>query len=149
MEIKKCNRCLEIKPFNDFFKDSSHSTGRYSICKPCKKQATYKWRLINKEKYNGSARQWRKNNPKNVRKFYLKRRFGITLETYETMLAEQNGGCKICGRQNTKNKRLAVDHCHNSKKIRGILCDNCNKGLGSFQDSAALLEKAKQYLEGY
>lgn len=149
METKSCNRCLKIKKLDEFFADKSHSSGKYSICKSCKKEATYKWRNENRSHYNKVARQWRKKNPLNCRGFNLKKKFGITYQEYENILKSQNNGCKICGSTHQYKKALAVDHCHKTGKIRAILCDNCNKGLGNFQDSPALLEKAIEYLKSH
>ena len=80
----------------------------------------------------------RKNN-------HIKTKFGININQYQLMLQEQNNVCYIC---NTKDKSslLAVDHCHTTNKVRGLLCRNCNAGLGRFLDRVDLLEKAIEYL---
>lgn len=75
----------------------------------------------------------------------LKNRYGIREFDYEELAKAQNNKCAICGISPT-NKRLDLDHCHNTKKIRGLLCNNCNRGLGHFKDSIDLLNKAKTYL---
>lgn len=73
--------------------------------------------------------------------------YGITLEEYNDMLAKQNNCCAICSIVPDKgNRRLAVDHDHLTGKIRGLLCDNCNNGLGRFKDRPDLLQKAASYL---
>ena len=86
---------------------------------------------------------------KSQRKYILRKRFGISLEQYETMLQQQNGGCAICGASVGRKDgwRLAVDHNHKTGKVRGLLCTNCNSGIGRFKDSAELLLKASSYLE--
>lgn len=73
----------------------------------------------------------------------LKHRYGITLIDYNEMLIEQNSRCKICDVETTG---LVVDHCHNSGEVRGLLCGNCNKGLGLFKDSPERMERAAQYI---
>lgn len=81
---------------------------------------------------------------------YLKYLYGITLQDYQNLLTEQAEGCAICGTKHgeeTKYKRLSVDHNHETKKVRGLLCQRCNFGIGKFRDSAALLRKAAAYLE--
>ena len=70
-------------------------------------------------------------------------RYGITLEIYQKILAAQGGGCAICG----SNRRLHTDHSHSTKVVRGILCENCNRGLGMFQDSSDRLRLAMAYLD--
>jgi hypothetical protein len=73
----------------------------------------------------------------------LKHRYGITLVDYNEMLVEQDSRCKIC---NIETTGLVVDHCHNSGEVRGLLCSNCNKGLGLFKDSPERMERAAQYI---
>lgn len=82
----------------------------------------------------------------------LQRRFGISLYDYGQMLLKQNGTCAICkgtyaGHRNGEPKALAVDHDHATGKVRGLLCEACNQGLGKFQDSSKLLREAADYLE--
>ena len=75
------------------------------------------------------------------------RKYGITIEKYEILLAEQNGCCAIClAVTGSDGKRLAVDHNHETGEVRGLLCDNCNTGLGMFKDNPSLLAKAINYL---
>ena len=77
----------------------------------------------------------------------LKQKHGITLDEYNQMFAEQQGCCVICNKHQSEfNQALHVDHNHETGKIRGLLCVNCNTGLGRFMDSQALLHKALAYL---
>lgn len=78
----------------------------------------------------------------------LSHKFGITKEIYDKMFADQGGVCKICGGPPGK-RSLAVDHCHKTGKVRGLLCSNCNVGIGNLQDDLNLLEKAAQYIRDY
>lgn len=84
----------------------------------------------------------------------LKLKFGITPEQYNELLESQNYCCAICNeKENVIHARtkevikLAVDHCHKTKKIRGLLCNRCNFGIGYFKDSIELLRNAIKYLE--
>lgn len=79
----------------------------------------------------------------------MERYYGLTLDKYNRMLLEQNGGCAICGeKQNSKHsKRLFVDHNHTTRKVRGLLCHLCNIGIGGFKDDANRLRLAISYLE--
>jgi len=78
----------------------------------------------------------------------LKRKFKITIEQYISMFEKQNGCCIICGTHQSKLKKaLAVDHNHDTNKIRGLLCDTCNKGLGMFHDDINHLLNAIEYLK--
>jgi len=82
----------------------------------------------------------------------LRRYYGMRIEQFEAMLAAQNGVCWICKKPETvtKNGRvvsLSVDHCHDTHKIRGLLCKACNSGIGHFYHTPELLLSAVQYLE--
>ena len=93
------------------------------------------------------AKKWRKDNPDKCRNTYLRKHYGITLEDYNRMYKEQNGVCAICGQEEPlSSSSLAVDHDHETKKIRGLLCSKCNQGLGCFKDSQEILNKAFNYL---
>ena len=70
----------------------------------------------------------------------------MTLEEYEAMLAEQEGGCAICGRPPTDEIALHVDHDHASGRVRGLLCFRCNNALGDFEESPVLLDAASEYV---
>lgn len=77
----------------------------------------------------------------------LMKDFGINADQYEAMLAEQNHVCAICNKPDICNRDLAVDHCHTTNRVRGLLCTNCNMALGKFQDDLQNLRKAIEYME--
>lgn len=82
----------------------------------------------------------------------LKRAYGITPEKYDEMHAEQNGLCAICRKPETmirhgRPDNLCVDHCHSKHLTRGLLCNNCNNGLGRFGDDPLTLKSALDYIE--
>jgi hypothetical protein len=88
----------------------------------------------------------RASNAKAQRKKSLKRKYGLSLEGYAAMLARQSGVCAIC-REKEVNKPLVVDHDHNTRKLRDLLCDPCNLGLGRYNDDPALLRRGADYVE--
>jgi hypothetical protein len=96
------------------------------------------------------AREYRRLNPDKVklakRRAEYKRKFGITIEEYDTLYLNQGGRCAICLDKPT-DRRLAVDHDHITGKIRGLLCKNCNLILGHAEDNCDILERAIKYLE--
>lgn len=96
-----------------------------------------KERLEKKNRYNFSLEKNRK----------LKYEYGIGLEKYNYMLASQNNCCAIC--KKTDGKSLCVDHNHATGKIRGLLCNKCNKALGLFNDDPELLKIADLYLKSF
>jgi hypothetical protein len=84
-----------------------------------------------------------------LREADFKTSYGITFSDYMTLLIVQNYSCAICGAahsEESKYKRLSVDHCHTTNKVRGLLCRKCNFGLGHFNDNTKLLEAAMNYL---
>lgn len=77
------------------------------------------------------------------RGYNLKKRYGLTVAKVDLISRLQRNKCIICGEQ----KPLVVDHCHETKKFRGLLCHNCNTGLGLFKDNIKILRKAIRYLK--
>ena len=107
----------------------------------------WKERLTSSKNANEYQRRYCEKNPFAVKNSRLKRAFGITIDDYFNMLERQGGGCAICdGPQNKRYKYYSVDHCHSTNKVRGLLCTDCNTGLGLFKDRIDLLDAAKQYL---
>jgi hypothetical protein len=99
-------------------------------------------------------KQYREAKPEIFRAYELKRRRGIAASEYDRMMAEQDGKCAICGKPETaihhrtgEPRALAVDHCHTSGKVRGLLCTGCNAVLGYAKDSIPTLEAAIRYLK--
>lgn len=108
---------------------------------------------IKEQKHAYNARpenkEWRK---KLSRANKLKRKYGLTPQDEDAMVAAQNGLCATCGkppRGKINNTRLVVDHCHKPAKVRGMLCSKCNSGLGFADDSPTLLRKMATYIESY
>lgn len=117
-----------------------------------------KWRVENREKYLAQHAEWGRRSrakfPDKHVEVGLKCRYGITLAEYNAMVEAQHGLCAICGKPETrlhlgKLKRLATDHCHERKKVRALLCHQCNTGIGSFGDDPAMLRAAADYLESH
>ena len=133
MDVKTCYACKETKPVSEFYR--SNKTYYQKECKACNRERKYRWHQTEEGKLSSA-------NTK------LKRRFGITMDDYQAMLDSQGGQCLICGTtESYLGHRLAVDHCHTTGKIRGLLCKGCNVGLGNFNDRPELLRNAAAYLE--
>lgn len=97
-------------------------------------------------------RTLRIEDPLKIMDSKLRSTYGISLEQFEELERFQKHGCAICQkpeRMMARGKicRLAVDHCHESGEVRGLLCSNCNNGLGRFQHDLQLLERALEYLK--
>ena len=80
-------------------------------------------------------------------KYSLKKYYGLTESDYNSLLDHQNGVCAICGNPDLIKDTLAVHHCHTSGEVRGLLCSNCNLGIGNFNDDISRLESAIEYLK--
>ena len=82
-----------------------------------------------------------------MKSYNIKSQFGITIDDYETLLEKQKGLCAICGKSNNgARKYFTIDHDHETKKVRGLLCNQCNTGIGMLGDSAEIVIKAAAYL---
>lgn len=93
-------------------------------------------------------KEWQQSNPK-ARKNGRMKQYGITIEDFEYLMVKQDYKCAICGHSDTSKKSFfpLVDHCHNNGHVRGILCSDCNFGIGKFKDDPRLLLNAIKYLE--
>ena len=124
--MKECRFCKKEKSLDEFHKHPLTKDKRQSFCKPC---ALFHRNSIGKHNQ-------------------LKKRYGISLEQYNEMFVKQEGKCAICKQHQMNFKvSLAVDHCHTTGKVRGLLCASCNRALGYFRDSTENLKIALSYLE--
>jgi hypothetical protein len=127
---KLCPKCKLPKPLDDF---DIHHVGKNGLV------------------YHARCKSCRTDDMRLTMRQRAVARYGITLEQYEKMLADQGNACAVCGEpesdiQNGKLRPLCVDHDHATGKIRGLLCNDCNRGLGFLGDNADRLEKAAYYL---
>jgi hypothetical protein len=121
---------------------------RWCAKNPAKNAANMrKWRENNRDRARQHSRAHYHRHREKCRDLKLRRDFGITTEQYDRMLAEQLGGCAICGAiSSSGGKRLHVDHCHRTGKVRGVLCASCNHGIGHLRDSVEVMSWAIDYL---
>lgn len=109
-----------MKPREDYYGVRK----RAGWCKVCSRTKSAAYYAANKERQKAKHREWVAANKERVAAHKAKSAYGIPLDEYEQLMHE--GKCAICG--NTE--RLRIDHCHVSERVRGVLCDSCNKGLG-------------------
>lgn len=130
---KKCSTCKEVLDVDSFYqKGDAYNTGYVSYSHACKNCMQDKWH-----------KDWDK---------HVSKKFGITTEEYNAMVVAQGNLCAICGRpekrmMHDKPKRLSVDHCHATGKVRSLLCNQCNSLLGLAEDNVVILNNAIKYLE--
>lgn len=164
--LARCRKCDVVKSLDDF---GFHKGRRRTMCKPCTNAevAAYNERYAAadpegwRERKRESVRRWRgRAEPDHLsalwRKHNLRKLYGINVEEYEALLAEQEGRCAICRRGEDelvactgRVLKLHVDHDHATGKIRGLLCSWCNPALGGFQEDPRLLRRAIRYLEAH
>lgn len=141
-----CRWCERELSLADFHPNKASRLGVTRACKKCQSER---------------AMRWVDENPDKALNSHLRRRFGITLDQYNAMVAEQGGVCAICGeppaiystpggrrRQGRQVRpRLVVDHNHETGEVRGLLCTPCNRGIGFLKDNPAIVASALKYLE--
>jgi hypothetical protein len=139
---KHCKSCNTTKPVSEF--GLLRGKPRH-ICKECRKLESKNWYENNKDHKKELSRKY-----KHVKKDRdLQSNYGIDLETYNRMLAQQNHRCKIChAHQDVLKRAMCVDHDHDTGKVRGLLCDTCNRSLGLLKDNVNTLMRAVYYLQG-
>lgn len=115
-----CRKCEQSLPLMDFYKNKRGRDGLHSICKRCHKAY--------------------------MRNRHTTTTFGVSTEQYNELLAKQQNRCAICVEENGA-PLLAIDHNHKTGEIRGLLCADCNAGLGRFHDNTLYLERAMDYLQ--
>lgn len=164
--MKMCKKCGREKPLDDFYRATGTRDGHRGECKVCDLAAKKERYLADPAKSIARVKRWQQENADRVnayhqsrrakpgvkradRSAYLKRKYGITIEQYDELLASQGGGCAICGREPRPDISLHLDHDHASGHLRGILCFRCNNALGDFDDDMSLLRAAVRYLESY
>ena len=160
---KMCSDCNLKKSVLSFRRDyrNKNKVNYQSLCKVCEsdykrdyyrknyKKVARKIYLMNADRYRVESKERYRKNKDKYRINDLFKKYGITLEEYKKLLDKQNNKCAICSQDidsDSRKKNLSVDHCHKTGRVRGLLCSNCNSGLGFFKESVELLGKAKRYL---
>lgn len=164
MEAKRCRVCGDKLVVGENWTKGNAKNGK-SICQKCvaiynkayrqdknnreRQAANMKaWREANPKRHAANAKAYREANPDWRTNYHLKHTYGITLVDYNKMLDAQGNGCAICGKTPKENgKRLDVDHDHKTGQVRGLLCTQCNMGLGCLGDSLLQLQAAVSYLK--
>jgi len=168
--LVKCLKCDNDLDKTMFSKDSTRKTGHHPYCRICRNklhefrrkkimeengERQEKIRAYDRKRYaNGKKKQTKEQIRKASRNFSLKFYYGITHEEYLEIYENQKGLCAICEKPETrkekttgKTKWLSVDHCHDTGRIRGLLCSKCNNAIGLLGDNYEGVKKALDYLQ--
>jgi len=148
--MKKCTKCSEVKPLTEFCRNNRLASGRGSLCKSCDTVRVKQYRRSEKGK-TASAKYRASQRGRAKRKNDELKKFGITSAFYNKLHNEQKGLCAVCGMPESVVRfgavvSLAVDHCHTTGKVRGLLCNSCNLGLGNLKDNIDIMASAISYL---
>lgn len=157
--MKRCSKCKQHKPFDEYFESVRYVDGLNCQCKSCHNESSKKWRKANPDKARAAVKRWEIANPEKVKAKSLARRgnlqhhrkaqcrnYNLTVEKFESILAHQNKKCAIC---EVIMAPPCTDHDHSTGKVRALLCLNCNSGIGKLKDSTELLRRAIKYLEQF
>ena len=130
-----CKKCHIEKPLSEYYKTTDRKSGHKTICKTC----------IKSEPTSEKKKQYMKAYSK---KYSLKSKYNLTEEDYQELLIKQNHKCAICGidQEELPNKKLYVDHDHETGQVRELLCHNCNVSLGLLKESVFTLTNAIAYI---
>jgi hypothetical protein len=162
--MKRCLICDELKPLSEYHKAKDKPDGHRNDCKVCRKSGrkvdinATKMRCsccgelkdktednfhVSKKSKFGFRRMCKECHKVAQRKRHLSNRYDLTVDEYDKMIDDQNGKCLICGNA----YKLYVDHDHSTGKVRGLLCDGCNRGIGFLQESKTNLLNSIKYLD--
>lgn len=169
--MKECTKCKKVLSLNNFHKDKNKPSGVHSQCKACKnsiqflRKSNINNEVIISEKVCSSCKEEKKVQQFDKEKANIDglkytckdcnyfssilRKYNLSKNEYLDILNKQDNKCAICSSNNTNNrliKRFHVDHNHHTGKVRGLLCDSCNRALGLFKDSKENLIKALEYI---
>lgn len=143
---KKCPRCKKNKLRSEF-RVRPHNGHSHSYCVPCERtyNAARNREYQERRKRDPAVRAFEKERN---RRTVLRLKYGITPETYDEMLEAQGGVCAICRQPPDRGRMfLDVDHCHESGRVRGLLCSGCNRAIGLMGEDAERLRAAAAYVE--
>ncbi|MDH6448174.1 hypothetical protein M2155_000582 [Streptomyces sp. SAI-119] len=176
MAGRQCTKCGEVKRLSDFHSRANHRPNRKvdryynGECKDCRSvyMAARRTRYADqaderplpgsavccrcKENLPAAAFALNRTRQRGIQDTCLNcmrdRKYGLKPGEYDRMLEAQDGGCAICKQPCARERRLSVDHCHSTGRVRGLLCQNCNAAIGMLKEDVALFFRAVEYLSG-
>lgn len=153
--MKKCNGpCEQVKEDSKFYikRYKTGAVGLRALCIKCSILERDAWRFKNKAHDDARNNAYNKANARRIRGWKLQQNYWPhltweqALDIHDSLMLAQNSLCAICQKPGHPTRGLHVDHCHDTRVVRGLLCYNCNNALGRFQDDSRLLLEAVAYL---
>ncbi len=145
---KRCSKCREWKPFAEFHpRSGERSYGLRARCRACERIDSQAYVAANRDRVNAKKRE-RPKNSEQERRWKIgtwARKLGMDPEELHAYIDSHGEQCEICGSPRN-GKSLHIDHCHTSRRFRGLLCSDCNLGLGKFKDNPEFLRRAVDYI---
>ena len=150
---KRCSKCGTIKSLDSYYTYKGRGKSNSSICKECQKKTRKEWYAKNKVDALNKQKLYEATPKARLAslKAQVNRHYGISLEDVSIMMDKQRGCCAVCKDSLVYPdswRRYDIDHSHKTGKVRGLLCSNCNKGIGLLADSIEILSCAIDYLKG-
>lgn len=151
-EMKICSKCHKEKPAFRYGRkggtclDCWNKYMREYNARDYVKEYRRKYRKQHRERCNEYNKKWRENNPEKYKASKRKQRYGLLPNEYQNLIDYQGGRCAVCNCFPLKGSSLVVDHNHINNKVRGLLCNNCNRALGLLRDNIKIVEMLKKYL---
>lgn len=153
-EIKVCKRCKEPRPLRTFCKCSGSRGGRKHVCNKCRSFENFMRTNPTPEaieKYKENYKRRENRDPNELRRWKaIRSKYGLSRSQYEKMERQQGHKCAICRTDKPGGRFdvLVVDHCHETGRVRGLLCNACNVALGRFGDTPDAIFKVYEYVLG-
>ena len=132
---KYCGCCKQNLILSKFAKNKAKKDGLQERCTPCRKM------------HHQTVKHLRKKPTQEQKRNFLIRSYGLTIEQFDLMLKSQRNKCAICKTKEWGRPSPSIDHCHKTGKVRGLLCNNCNRAIGLLKDNIGTLENAQKYLK--
>ena len=147
---KKCPACGRTRSVRLFYRKKTRTARGWawdSKCIDCRRSECRLYGIATRGRRNARLRSWRATHREAAgkidRRRRLRRAYGLSEEQVESLRVKQNGRCAICQRES---RRLFIDHCHTTQKVRGLLCQTCNTFLGWYEKKAEIIEAFQRYL---
>lgn len=144
--MRCCTRCKLSKSLDKFYQNRNYADGYHRWCKECFLEDGAFRDKQNPERRKEYKRRYNRKHREELRYKRIFKVYGMPRDEWERRKRDQNNCCKLC---NSSERPLVVDHCHISGKVRGLICNRCNRALGLFGDNVEGVQNALKYLKDF